>query len=87
MPGRFDLFDFFRFMLALVVSIYCLIRFIMWATLALRAVAGTDRTTGLLRNYLAVQLLRIRIRRFFLDLTQIAALSVLLLLLIRRHWG
>jgi len=81
----FDLFEFYRFMLAVLVGIYAtghLVTFI-W-----RWQATTDGWLGsaLLRRYIVVLLLRMRFRRFAYELFVIGGLLLTLGLLIRAHW-
>ena len=82
---RFDLFEFYRYLLTLLVSIHCAVRLVShvyrW-----QAFDRRHRWAPRLRRYAVVHLLRLRFRRFWVDATQIAILSAILLLLISRHW-
>ena len=82
----FDLFEFYRFLLTVLVGSYCVVRLavFIWRFQSL----GVDdpRGLGLLRRYLIVQVLRVRITRFTADLLQIGALLVIVVLLVNRHW-
>ncbi len=83
---EFSPFNFFRFMLTIVVTVYCAIRLLMWLPLVMQLTAGNDRGARLLRRYLLVQALRIRFRRFAWEMVQIVLLFAILCLLIARHW-
>lgn len=83
--GEFDLFIFFRWWLSLVCLIYA-------GILSIRSLLGwidylgqPDRARTMLRHYVIVQLLRLRVRRFRAELLRIAAWSMVLMLLIRAH--
>jgi len=81
----FDLFEFYRFMLAVLVGIYGtghLVAFI-W-----RWQVSADGWLGsaVLRRYLTVLLLRMRFRRFAYELAVTGGLLLTLGLLIRAHW-
>jgi len=85
MTLRFDLFEFYRFLLALLVGVYCVVKLIsfLWRW---HRFDSRYRWAPLVRRYVVVQLLRIRVRRFVLDFLQIAALALILILLVSRHW-
>ncbi len=85
MLREFDLFAFYRWVLAIVCTIYTIVRLgqtihgwivYFWAPYSY---------SGALRRYALVQVLRIRVRRFTLDLVQITALTAALLALIWLH--
>lgn len=89
MLGEFDLFAFYRWLLAIVCGIYTILRLgqtLQTWTGRLWSAHPRSRT---LRRYAAVQLLRINVRRFTLDLVQIAALASGLgvLLWLHHRWG
>lgn len=84
--GNFDLFHFYRFVVVVVVTVYCLVRiasFVWWWCGFGR---GASRVESLVRRYLHVLLLRLRWRRFLYELTVIGGLCVTLVLLLRLHW-
>jgi len=81
----FDLFEFYRFMLTVMVGIYGtghLVVFIWRWQVAADGWLGS----ALLRRYLMVLLLRMRFRRFAYELAVIGGLLLTLGLLIRAHW-
>lgn len=84
--SSFDPFEFFRFLLAASVTIYTLVRLIQfiwhWQGLDGSSVVGS----AVLYRYFMVLLIRARFRRFALDFIEIATLSLILLLLIGKHW-
>lgn len=80
-----DLFDLYRRLLGLVVTVYLVFR-LSHAYVNLQASAAqASRTQGLLWRYLAVQLLRTRLRRFIPELLQILILAGLLGYLLWHH--
>jgi hypothetical protein len=84
--GHFDLFGFFRFMLAVLVTAYGMIRliFLIWRW---QGISGRVRMgSPVLYRYVIVLLLRARLRRFAYELSVIGGLVVVLVLLIRLHW-
>jgi len=82
-PGSFDLFDFWRWFLAIACTVYATVLTVRWAWSWLVYLAGADRSIVLLRHYLIVQALRLRVRRFGGELAQIAGWSAALILLLR----
>jgi len=72
------LFDFFRSTLVVLVMSYCTIKLSLfvwnWQAGTMRA----DRRERLLRRYLETGVLRVRLRRFWLDFLQIASLAAVL---------
>lgn len=82
--GRFDLFETFRWLLAIVCSIYaavCIWRSLIgWLTYF-----ASSRQTAILGRYTLVLLLRVRARRFAAEVLQIVVLTVILLLLLSLH--
>jgi hypothetical protein len=59
-----DFFSFFRFALATVVTIYATIVTLQWAWTWYCWLTGSDRYVSLLRRYIILQGLRLRIRAF-----------------------
>jgi hypothetical protein len=84
--SSFDLFHFYRFLLALIASIYSLVQLTIfvwrWQGLAGR----TQGASLVLYRYFVVLLLRARFRRFFFELSTIAGLAAVLALLVALHW-
>ena len=80
-----DLFNFFRWTLSLVVTIYCSIIMAQslygwWLWLA-----GRDRYIGTLRRYLVVHALRLRFRAFWGDVLICLLLCIAFLIMWRMH--
>lgn len=82
----FDLFDFYRFLLSVLVGSYATVRLVTFIWRLQYIGFGDPRARGLLRQYLLIQMLRVRFRRFAWDLLQIALLLVVFILLLHRHW-
>jgi hypothetical protein len=84
-PG-FDLFEFYRFMLAVMVGIYSASRLtlIIWRW---ELISEGWLSSSLLRRYVIVLLLRMRLRQFTFEFGTIAGLLLVLALLIRAHWA
>lgn len=84
-PARMDLFQFWRFVLSGACTIYAAVVMLQslwrWALY----LSGGERATTVLRHYVIVQLLRLRVRRFSGELVQIAIWSGVFLVLIRMH--
>lgn len=82
----FDLFEFYRFMLAVLVGTYGTVRLIssIWRWQGLGK--GGPRTQALFRRYVLIQLARVRFRRFWWDFVTIAMLAFIFILLVRWHW-
>ena len=77
---EFDLFDFFRFLLMVAVSVYCIATTIWWIVSWVR-MDIEERYRSILWKYLLVQLLRTRMSELWRPLAEIAALLVLIGLL------
>ena len=85
MGDRFDLFEFYRFVLATLAGVYSLIRLIMiiwWWQRDADALLGS----AMARRYVTVLLFRLRFRRFVYEAVVLGGLTWVLLLLIRSHW-
>ena len=83
---HFDLFEFYRFMLGVLVAVYSTTRLI---TFIWRWHGATQQGwvgSALLHRYLTVLLLRMCFRRFAYELIVIVGLLLVLALLIRAHW-
>jgi len=62
-----DLFDFFRFLLGLIVTVYATVLTLQWLWGWYVWLSGADRYTSLLRRYILLQGLRLRFRTFWGD--------------------
>lgn len=82
----FDLFEFYRFMLAAMCCIYAVAKLALfiWRWRGISAM-GSKRTL-LLQRYVLALLLRTSLWRFVPDLLVIAGLLAVLALLLRWHW-
>ena len=82
---EFDLFHFYRFLLAVLVTSYALVRLALF--LARWRDLGVDdpRGVGMLKRYLLSQLIRVRLRRFAREGLVIGLLLALLITLITLH--
>jgi hypothetical protein len=80
-----DLFQLWRYLLMIFCTVYTIVRtgesFWRWY---LYLWSG-DRSTTVMRHYLWVQVLRLRVHRFTLELVQIVALSALFLAISWAH--
>ena len=84
MTGR-DIFDLFRYLLAIFVATYLVLRAANFIMQIQSAAESAGRRGTLMARYMWVQLLRARLRRFSWDLAQIAALLALLVYLLILH--
>lgn len=75
MLAQYDLFQFFRWQLAVILTIYAGITTGQWLLGWLKWFASS-RQTAVLGRYASVLLLRIKFRRFAMELLQIVALLV-----------
>ena len=84
-PDRYDLFELWRLALGLVCTIYALVVTgqNLWEWIVY--LSGRDRATVLVRQYVLVQLLRLRVRRFAGELAQIVFWLVALAVILRWH--
>ncbi len=81
----FDLFGFYRFMLATLATVYSLLRLILFIW-EWRGPSAAERIgSPLLYRYLTTLLWGVRLRRFAFDFLVIAGLTLGLMLLIRAH--
>ncbi len=83
---HFDLFEFYRFMLAVLAGTYTTIRLLtfIWGW---QGAGGQARVgSAVVYRYLVVLLLRTRIRRFVYEIMVIGGLLAVLVLLLRLHW-
>jgi hypothetical protein len=79
-----DLFFFWRYLLAVVVGVYCVITAADRLIGCRRLLHGEERHWSFARKYLVIQLLRVRWRDVGWELTQIACWLVVLAALV---WG
>lgn len=82
---RFSLFHLYRYLLTVVACTYVVVRAggFIWRWQI--ATDDAERPEALVRRYLVALLLRSRVRRFWIELVQIAILVVVLVLVIRLH--
>lgn len=80
-----DFFNFFRWMLAIVATVYATVITLqsLWGWYVW--LAGQDRYVSLLRRYLIVHGLRLRFRAFWGDVIVCVLLCVVFLLIWRAH--
>ncbi len=81
-----DAFDLYRQLLAVIGVSYAVVRLIHFVWRFELATRSAPRIEALGRRYLTLQLLRVRVSGFVIDLAQIAVLVVVLYCLIRLHW-
>jgi len=81
----FDAFIVFRRLLCLVVTAYTALRTAQTLLRWRRWLWSADRSRAYLRRYVAIQLLRVRLRRFGWDILQIVVLTAILYEVIRLH--
>ncbi len=81
-----ELFDLYRQVLVIVVGTYAVVKTVNFALRWQAKTSAARRAEAVARRYLVVQFLRLRIRRFTLDLLQVAALLVILSYLLWLHW-
>lgn len=84
-----DLFDVFRWLLGTVVTVYATVVTCQWIwtwwVWLTRPQAGYERQFALLRRYLMLHGLRLRLARFGGDILVIIGLSIVFLLLFQAH--
>ena len=81
-----DLFDFFRLVLSWIVTIYASIITIQSLWGWYNWLAGQDKYIGLLRRYLIIHGLRLRVKTFWGDVAICLGLCVVFLMLWRAHY-
>ena len=81
-----DLFQFFRYLLAIIATVYATILTIqsLWGWYVW--IIGSDRYISLVRRYVIVQALRLRFATFWGDVIICLLLCVLFFVLWRAHW-
>lgn len=82
---HFDLFEFYRFVLAVLVGTYTVLRFFMFIWRWSWDVEENTPASTVLRRYFIVLMLRMRFRRFAYEFVVIGGLATVLILLIRLH--
>ena len=80
-----DLFDLYRFILAVLVCSYGVVRLIAFVWRWQGELSQAGGPTSRFLRYAGLLLLRLRVRRFAYDLSVVAGLFVVLVLLIRLH--
>jgi hypothetical protein len=80
-----DFFNFFRYVLGTIVTIYATLVTVQWAAGWYKWLAQDDRNTILLRRYLIVSGLRLRFTSFWADLVISVLLCVVFMLLWHAH--
>ena len=84
-----DLFDLFRWLLGTVATVYATVLLCQWAwtwwVWLSRPAAGYERHFAILRRYLVIHGLRLRLKRFGGDLLVIVGLCVVFALLFEAH--
>jgi hypothetical protein len=81
-----DLFGLYRQLLVIVVGTYTVVRMVNFVWHWQLATRSAGRAEAIARRYLVVQVLRLRIRRFVLDLLEVGVLLVVLGYLLWLHW-
>jgi len=81
-----DIFDLYRQLLAIVVSTYIVVRMVNFVLRWQLATEAAPRWEALVRRYLTVQLMRLRVRRFLFELGQVAVLAAVFGYLLLLHW-
>jgi len=80
-----DFFNFFRWLLAIIVTVYATVITLQslwgWYTF----LTGSDRYVSLLRRYVVVQGLRLRFKAFWGDVVICLLLGVIFLIIWRAH--
>ncbi len=80
-----DLFAFYRWVLFIIGTVYTVVVTARSLWSWVEFLWAPERWSGPLRRYVLVQALRIRIRRFTLELAQIAALTAAFFILVWLH--
>jgi hypothetical protein len=80
-----DFFDFFRYVLATVVTIYATLVTVQWAAGWYKWLSQQGRHTTLLRSYLIVSGLRLKVTTFWADVLISLMLCVIFMMLWHAH--
>ncbi|MHC4064937.1 MAG: hypothetical protein ACYSUQ_04805 [Planctomycetota bacterium] len=81
-----DIFDLYRQLLAIILATYMVVRLANFIWRWQLASGSARRWESMARRYLVVQFLRIRVRRFVVDLLQLSVLAVVFAYLVWLHW-
>lgn len=84
-PTSLDLFEFWRWMLAVVCTVYAAIVLIRSAWDWCEFLSGRQKAAVVLRRYILLQLLRLRIRTFGVEIAKIIILCALFIQLVQIH--
>src|SRR5690242_20961238 len=82
---RVDFFNFFRYLLGTIVTVYATVLTLQFAWDWAGWLGGRDRYVSLLRRYLVVHALRLRFKTFWGDVIICLLLCVVFLLLWHAH--
>jgi hypothetical protein len=80
-----DFFNFFRWLLAMIVTIYATVITLQSVWSWYKMLAGIDRYVGLVRRYLVVHGLRLRFKAFWGDVVICLLLCVIFLIILYAH--
>ncbi|HEX8916182.1 MAG TPA: hypothetical protein VF796_27785 [Humisphaera sp.] len=80
-----DFFNFFRYLLAIIGTVYVTVVSIQSLRQIVASLSGTDRHLALIRRYLIVHGLRLRFRAFWGDVLVCLLLCVVFALIWRAH--
>jgi len=83
--NEFDLFFAFRYALGLVCGVYATVRLVTSVWRWHLYLSPARRSTNLMRQYVILHLLRLRVHRFTLELAQIVGLAALFCVLVYLH--
>jgi hypothetical protein len=81
----FHIFDFYRRLLMIVLTVYAVVRIVNALYNWRRQLAGAESHKRVMRHYVLAMLLSTRFRRFWPDLAQIAVLLIILLAILAAH--
>ena len=82
---KVDFFNFFRYLLGTIVTVYATVLTLQWLWSWLVWLAGNDKYVGLLRRYLVLHGLRLRFRTFWGDVIICLLLCVVFMLIWHAH--
>ena len=80
-----DFFNFFRYVLGTIVTIYASVLTIQWAVSWYKWIIQADRYVTLLRSYIISTALRVRVKTFWGDCVVCLLLCVIFCMLWRAH--
>ena len=83
--GGRDLFELWRLVLGTICTIYATVVMVrsLWRWCVY--LSGSDRTISMMRSYMIVQLLRLRLHRFTWEFVQISLLLLILVMVLSWH--